>query len=81
MLSKLFQKEGEAPRADRDFQTLFKIVKELDKQGLNKLIKGIEALWEGYNALRTLKTRDEKEVRPVDEVEKKLEDSFEEVEP
>ena len=53
-------REEEKLRADRDYQALYKIVRELDKQGLNKLITGVEALWEGYNALRTLKTIDEK---------------------
>lgn len=60
MLTNWFKKEEE-PRADRDYQTIYKIVRELDRQGLQKFLKGVEALWEGYNALRTLKTIDEKE--------------------
>lgn len=80
-----FNKEPEISRADRDFQTLFRIIKELDRQGLNKLLKASESLWEGYNALRTLKTIDEKETEAVDKIEEQLEKEasvkFEELEP
>lgn len=72
MFRKFLSKEPEVSRADRDFQTLFRITKELDKQGLNKLIKAVECIWEGYDALRKLKTIDEKETELVDEIEKQL---------
>ena len=83
----LFKKEEES-RAERDFQTLFRIVKDLDKQGLNRLQAGIDALWTAYDSLRRIKTRDEKddakeakEAKPIDDIEQGLLDSFAEVEP
>lgn len=60
MCLKWFREEEET-LADRLYDTLFQTVKELDKQGLNKLLSGIEAMWSGYDALRRIKTRDEKE--------------------
>ncbi len=84
-LKRLFEREEES-RADRDYQTLFRIVKDLDKQGLNKLIEGIECLWKGYDAIRRIKTRDEKEdekeakeSKPIDDIEQGLLDNFAEV--
>lgn len=61
MCLKWFRGEEEEMLADRLYDTLFQTVKELDKQGLNKLLSGIEAMWSGYDALRRIKTRDEKE--------------------
>lgn len=68
-----FHREPEISRADRDYQILFRIIKELDRQGLNKLLKAVESLWEGYDALRRLKTIDEKETAKVDDIEKQIE--------
>lgn len=56
-----FTGNDEETRADRDYQALFRVVKELDKQGLKKLLEGIEAMWTGYDTVRRIKTRDEKE--------------------
>ena len=57
-----FSKEVEEESlADRLYDTLFQTVKELDKQGLNRLLSGIEAMWSGYDTLRRIKTRNEKE--------------------
>lgn len=61
MCLKWFRGEEEEMLADRLYDTLFQTVKELDKQGLNKLLSGIEAMWSGYDALRRIKTRGEKE--------------------
>jgi len=80
-IKRLFRKEEES-RVDRDYQALFRIVKELDKAGVNKLIEGIEAIWKGYDAMRRIKTRDEKaeenEAKESQEIDNLL-DNFAEV--
>ena len=74
IFKKVFENnEPEEARAERDFQAIARTVKDLDRQGINKYTKAVIAIWEGYKALRDLKTIDEKEVEAVDKVENSIE--------
>lgn len=67
---KLFKrkKEDDQSKVDKDIQSAVDTVKDLDKAELNRLIEGYQFLWEGCNRLRKVRTRDEKETKPVDDV-------------
>lgn len=55
-------------KTEQDFQTIVNIVKYLDKTEFKKFMDATQMVWEGYDKLLRVKTRDEKEVKPVDEV-------------
>ena len=55
--------------SDYKFQTVVKLVKDLDKRGLNCLIEGAQLIWQGYNKLGNAKTATEKELDDIDSPE------------
>lgn len=55
-------------KTEQDFQTIVNIVKYLDKTEFKKFMDATQMVWEGYDKLLRVRTRDEKEVKPVDEV-------------
>ena len=61
-------------RVEQKFQTIVSLVKDLDKKEFNRLKKGMELAWQGYQEVRQAKTLDEKETADIDEAEKALED-------
>lgn len=72
---------------DKIVADMIELVKELNKAGLKRLIKGLELSWEAQNEFKNIKTaaeredeKDLKESKPIDEIEKKLLDSFAETE-
>ena len=62
------EKQNSSSKAEQDFQKIVDIVKYLDKTEFKKFMDATESVWEGYDKLLRVKTREEKEVRPVDEV-------------
>lgn len=54
---------------DYKFQTVVKLVKDLDKRGLNCLIEGAQLIWQGYNKIGNAKTATEKELEDIDSPE------------
>lgn len=61
-------------RVEQKFQTIVSLVKDLDKKEFNRLKKGMELAWQGYQEVRQAKTLDEKETADIDEAEKALEE-------
>lgn len=55
--------------SDYKFQTVVKLVKDLDKRGLNYLIEGVQLIWQGYNKIGNAKTAAEKEFDDIDGTE------------
>lgn len=63
------KKESEQEtKTEQDFQTIVNIVKYLDKTEFKKFMEATQLVWDGYDKLLRVKTRDEKETKPVDEV-------------
>ena len=61
-------------RVEHRFQTIVALVKDLDKKEFNRLKKGMQLAWEGYQEVRQAKTADEKEYGDIDDAERALED-------
>ena len=61
-------------RVEQKFQTIVALVKDLDKKEFNRLKKGMDLAWQGYQEVRQAKTQDEKENADIDEAEKALEE-------
>lgn len=60
-------------KVEQRFQTIIALVKDLDKKEFNRLKKGMQLAWEGYQEVRQAKTPDEKEYGDIDDAEKVLE--------
>lgn len=61
-------------RVEARFQTVVSLVKDLDKREFNRLKKGMELAWQGYQEVRQAKTMDEKEYSDIEKAEKALEE-------
>lgn len=61
-------------RAEARFQTIVELVKDLDKKEFNRLKKGMELAWQGYNEVRHAKTSIEKELEDIEGPERILEE-------
>lgn len=64
-------------RVEARFQTVVSLVKDLDKKEFNRLKKGMELAWQGYQEVRQAKTMDEKEYSDIEEAEKFLKEESE----
>lgn len=62
------KKEEIQSKTEQDFQQIVDIVKNLDKTEFKKFMDATQLVWEGYDRLLRVKTRDEKEVKPVDDL-------------
>lgn len=72
MFSRLFREknpEHEMSQAEAVFPHIVDLVKDLDKPEFKKLMKAVEDVYDAYDGLRKVRTRDEKETEPVDELE------------
>ena len=61
-------------KVEARFQTVVDLVRDLDKRELNRLIEGVQLVWQGYNKVGQAKTADEKEYGDIDEADKALEE-------
>lgn len=61
-------------RVEARFQTVVSLVKDLDKKEFNRLKKGMELAWQGYNEVSQAKTKDEKEYGDIEKAERALEE-------
>lgn len=82
-----FKNEPEEIDTGKTIEDTLALVKDLNKSGLNRLIKGITLYWEAQNELKNIKTsaereneKDAREAKPVDDIEKTIADSFVETE-
>lgn len=62
------KKEEIKSKTEQDFQQIVDIVKNLDKTEFKKFMEATQLVWEGYDRLLRVRTRDEKEVKPVDDI-------------
>lgn len=77
-MGKLFSKKrAEAEdRVEARFQTVVSLVKDLDKREFNRLKKGMELAWQGYQEVRQARTAVEKELADIEEPERFLEEEL-----
>ena len=61
-------------KVEARFQTVVDLIRDLDKKELNRLIEGMQLVWQGYNKVEQAKTTDEKEYGDINDAEKVLED-------
>ena len=61
-------KEEIKSKKEQDYQTVLDIVKYYDRVEFNKFLDGVKLGWEGYDKCLRARTRDEKEVKPVDDL-------------
>ena len=70
----MFRKFRKSPDSDSArFQDVVDLVKDLDRKEFNKLMKGVEKVYDGYQIVNGVQTTDEKENKDIEEVEKFLE--------
>ncbi len=62
------KKEETLTKTEQDFQKIVDIVKNLDRNEFKKFMEATQSVWEGYDRLLRVKTRDEKEAKPVDDI-------------
>lgn len=55
------------------FQKVLGLVKDLDKREFNKLKEALDLAWQGYEKIRQVQTREEKENGEIDKAEKEVE--------
>ena len=73
------RKEGKAQlgvtnRVENRFQTVVDLVRDLDEEELNRLLKGVKLCWQGYRAVEQAKSAEEKEFGDIDMMESALEE-------
>lgn len=61
-------------RVEERFQTIVKLVKDLDKKEFKILMEGIDLAWRGYDKVRRAKTTYEKEIEDIEHAEKLLDE-------
>lgn len=61
-------------KVEARFQIVVDLIRDLDKKELNRLIEGMQLVWQGYNKVEQAKTTDEKEYGDINDAEKALED-------
>lgn len=59
-------------RVEARFQTIVSLVRDLDKKEFNRLKKGMDLAWQGYQEVRQAKTNAEKEIEDIEDAEKVL---------
>lgn len=59
-------------RVEARFQTIVALVRDLDKKEFNRLKKGMDLAWQGYQEVRQAKTNAEKEIEDIEDAEKVL---------
>ena len=67
------KKKQSTDRVEARFQTVVDLIRDLDKKELNRLIEGVQLVWQGYNKVGQAKSAEEKENSDIDEAEKVLE--------
>lgn len=67
------KKNKNEDKVEARFQTVVDLVRDLDKKELNRLIEGVQLVWQGYNKVEQAKSAEEKENGDIDEAEKALE--------
>lgn len=67
------KKVEELDKVEERFQDGVDLVKDLDKTEFNRMVKALELIWQGYDTVRKVKERDEKELDDIDKLEIELE--------
>lgn len=66
------KKQHTEDRVEARFQTIISLVRDLDRKEFNRLKKGMDLAWQGYQEVRQAKTQAEKEVEEIDTAEEYL---------
>ena len=71
---KLFKKRKHTPTSsEQKLNTIIDLVKDLPRADYNRLKKGMDLIYNGYQEIRNAKTMDEKEYGDIDNIEVNLE--------
>lgn len=60
-------------RVEGRFQTAVNLIKDLDKQEYERLVKGMDLAWQAYDAMRKVQAIEEKELDDIEQLEKVME--------
>lgn len=67
------RKQNKSPDYFEDrFQIGVDLIKDLEKKEFNKFIDGLTLTWQGYDKIRQVQSREEKEMEQVTQAEHKL---------
>lgn len=69
---RLFKKKRELDKVEERFNTGISLVKDLTKADKDRLMRGLELAWQGYEEIRKVRTRDEKTVDDIDKLDHTL---------
>jgi hypothetical protein len=67
------KKEESPDYIEARFQTAVDLIKDLDRSEFKRFVDGLTLTWQGYDKIRQVQSREEKELGQVTAVEKKLE--------
>lgn len=71
---KLFNKHHHTPTSsEQKLNTIIDLIKDLPRADYNRLKKGMDLIYNGYQEIRNAKTMDEQEYGDIDNIEAKLE--------
>lgn len=71
---KLFKKHHHQPTSsEQKLNTIIDLIKDLPRADYNRLKKGMDLIYNGYQEIRNAKTMDEQEYGDIDNIEAKLE--------
>lgn len=60
-------------KVEARFQTVVDLVRDLDKKELNRLIEGVQLVWQGYNKVEQSRSAEDKEDDDIEDAERILE--------
>ena len=63
----------EVDKVEARFQTVVDLVRDLDEEEINRLIKGVKLCWQGYREVEQARPAEEKENDEIEDAERILE--------
>lgn len=71
---RIFKKHKHVPTSsEQKLNTIIDLIKDLPREDYNRLKKGMDLIYNGYQEIRNAKTLDEKEYGDIDNIENTLE--------
>lgn len=71
---RIFKKHKHVPTSsEQKLNTIIDLIKDLPREDYNRLKKGMDLIYNGYQEIRNAKTLDEKEYGDIDNIESTLE--------
>lgn len=67
------KKEESPDYIEARFQTAVDLIKDLDRSEFKRFVDGLTLTWQGYDKIRQVQSREEKEMEQITQAEHKLE--------